>query len=139
MTGGMKCLVEHLRLLKMRGKALCMLLAKPIPSLWSTDDAEKAADILLQDLRDSMVISGHTTIAAHRSDTAQRAMPPWTDVKPDVDLVCKLHERLSDVYNVQDIDVVVVGIFHQVSCPAHAFHHVRAFIWMPVVRIRQII
>lgn len=41
-------------------------------------------------------------------------MPPWTEVQADVDLVCKLHERLNDVYDVHEIDVVVVGIFHQV-------------------------
>lgn len=41
-TGGMKCLVEHVRLLRQRG---------------------------------------HYTIAAHRSDYAQRAMPPWTSVE----------------------------------------------------------
>ncbi|KAK9815193.1 hypothetical protein WJX73_010532 [Symbiochloris irregularis] len=75
-TGGMKCLVEHIRLLKARG---------------------------------------HTTIAVHRSDTAERAMPPWTQVQADVDLVCRLHERLNDVYDVNAIDVVVVGIFHQVA------------------------
>lgn len=74
-TGGMKCLVEHIRLLKQRG---------------------------------------HYTIAVHRSDSAQRAMPPWTTEEADADVVCNLHQRLSDVYPVQDIDVVVVGIFHQV-------------------------
>ena len=42
-------------------------------------------------------------------------MPPWTSVEADVDLVCKLHERLSDVYDVSQLDVVVVGIFHQVG------------------------
>lgn len=41
-------------------------------------------------------------------------MPPWADVSPDLDLVCKLHQRLSDVCDVQEIDIVVVGIFHQV-------------------------
>eukprot|EP00210_Caulerpa_lentillifera_P003532 g3369.t1 len=75
-TGGMKCLVEHLRLLKQRG---------------------------------------HTTIAVHRSDNAMTAMPPWTDVKADVDIVCNLSQRLNDVYPTQQIDVVVVGIFHQVA------------------------
>eukprot|EP00775_Hariotina_reticulata_P001680 gene1680-2024_t len=40
-------------------------------------------------------------------------MPPWTTVEADVDVVCNLHQRLSDVYPVQNIDVVVVGIFHQ--------------------------
>jgi hypothetical protein len=75
-TGGMKCLVEHVRLLRQRG---------------------------------------HYTIAVHRSDTAKRAMPPWTTVEADADVVCNLHQRLSDVYPVQEIDVVVVGIFHQVG------------------------
>lgn len=42
-------------------------------------------------------------------------MPPWCDVSADIDVVCKLHQRLSDVYPVQEIDVVVVGIFHQVG------------------------
>ena len=86
--GGMKCLVEHLRLLKARG---------------------------------------HFTIAAHRSDSAETAMPPWSDVRPDVDLVCKLHQRLGDVYNVHDIDVVVVGIFHQVGpSPCQCFPLLKA-------------
>ena len=58
--------------------------------------------------------AGHMTVAVHRSETATRAMPPWTTVQADVDLVCKLHERLSDVYDVSKLDVVVVGIFHQV-------------------------
>jgi hypothetical protein len=74
-TGGMKCLVEHIRLLRERG---------------------------------------HYTIAVHRSDKAQRAMPPWTNEEADADVVCNLHQRLVDVYPVQEIDVVVVGIFHQV-------------------------
>ena len=71
-TGGMKCLVEHVKLLTCRG---------------------------------------HTVIAVHRSDTANTAMPPWTDIKPSVDVVCRLHQRL---YPASKIDVVVVGIFHQV-------------------------
>ena len=74
-TGGMKCLVEHVKLLTCRG---------------------------------------HTVIAVHRSDTANTAMPPWTDIKPSVDVVCRLHQRLGDVYPASKIDVVVVGIFHQV-------------------------
>lgn len=53
-------------------------------------------------------------IAAHRSETADRAMPPWTQVEASVDLVCRLHQRINDVYDVNKIDVVVVGIFHQV-------------------------
>lgn len=57
---------------------------------------------------------GHTVIAVHRSDTADTAMPPWTSVKPSVDVVCRLHQRLNDVYSANKIDVVVVGIFHQV-------------------------
>jgi len=43
-------------------------------------------------------------------------MPPWTDVQADVDVVCKLHQRLSDCYDTSTIDVVLVGIFHQVGC-----------------------
>lgn len=59
-------------------------------------------------------VAGHFTIAAHRSNSADRAMPPWATVSPDLDLVCRLHQRLSDVCDVQEIDIVVVGIFHQV-------------------------
>ena len=74
-TGGMKCLVEHVKLLTSRG---------------------------------------HTVVAVHRSDTADTAMPPWASVKPSVDVVCRLHQRIGDVYPASKIDVVVVGIFHQV-------------------------
>lgn len=42
-------------------------------------------------------------------------MPPWTPIEADADVVCNLHQRLSDVYPVNSIDVVLVGIFHQVS------------------------
>jgi acetolactate synthase regulatory subunit len=72
----MKCLVEHIRLLRLRG---------------------------------------HYTIAVHRSANAARAMPPWTTVEADMDVVCSLQQRLNDVYPVSNIDVVVVGIFHQVN------------------------
>ncbi len=64
------------------------------------------------------MVAGHTVIAAHRSDTADRAMPPWSPVEASVDVVCRLHQRINDVYNVNQIDVVVVGIFHQVHCHA---------------------
>lgn len=74
-TGGMKCLIEHVKLLMARG---------------------------------------HKVLAVHRSDTADTAMPPWTNVQASVDIVCRLHQRLGDVYSASDIDVVVVGIFHQV-------------------------
>ena len=76
MTGGMKCLVEHIRLLRSRG---------------------------------------HCLVAVHRSDSAAAAMPPWSEVQADRDIVCGLHQRLGDVYPLADIDVVVVGIFHQVG------------------------
>ena len=75
-TGGMKCLIEHVKLL---------------------------------------VARGHKVIAVHRSDTASTAMPPWTTVQASVDIVCGLHQRLGDVYPASEIDVVVVGIFHQVQ------------------------
>lgn len=58
--------------------------------------------------------TGHQTIAIHRSDTARRAMPPWTTIEADVDVVCKLHQSIPDVLAVEEIDCVVVGIFHQV-------------------------
>ena len=64
--------------------------------------------------------AGHTVIAAHRSDTADRAMPPWSPVTATVDVVCRLHQRINDVYDVSQIDVVVVGIFHQVTHPTCA-------------------
>ena len=41
-------------------------------------------------------------------------MPPWSPVEASVDVVCRLHQRINDVYDVNQIDVVVVGIFHQV-------------------------
>jgi hypothetical protein len=41
-------------------------------------------------------------------------MPPWTTIEADADVVCNLHQRLADVYPVNSIDVVLVGIFHQV-------------------------
>ncbi len=44
-------------------------------------------------------------------------MPPWSAVEASVDVVCRLHQRINDVYDVSQIDVVVVGIFHQVSIP----------------------
>ena len=75
-TGGMKCLVEHIKLLVSRG---------------------------------------HKVIAVHRSDTADSAMPPWTTVQASADIVCGLHQRLGDVYPASKIDVVIVGIFHQVQ------------------------
>ena len=49
-----------------------------------------------------------------RSDVAARAMPPWTAEEADVDVVCGLHQRVADVYPVVELDVMVVGIFHQV-------------------------
>lgn len=67
-------------------------------------------------------LAGHTVIAAHRSDTAEKAMPPWSQIEASVDVVCRLHQRINDVYDVNQIDVVVVGIFHQVGallCPCH--------------------
>jgi hypothetical protein len=79
--------------------------------------------------------AGHKTIAIHRSDTAVKAMPPWTDIEADVDVVCKLHQCVNDVFPVGEIDCVVVGIFHQVTSeckshpisnaqnPALTFHH----------------
>jgi len=81
-TGGMKCLVEHVRLL---------------------------------------VARGHHVIALHRSQTAITAMPPWSKVAASQDVVCKLNERMRDVPGIESLDVVVVGIFHQVAEAAATF------------------
>ena len=40
--------------------------------------------------------------------------PTRAQVEASVDVVCRLHQRINDVYDVSKIDVVVVGIFHQV-------------------------
>ena len=48
-------------------------------------------------------------------------MPPWSPVTATVDVVCRLHQRINDVYDVSQIDVVVVGIFHQVTHRICAF------------------
>jgi hypothetical protein len=56
---------------------------------------------------------GHFTVAVHRSDSAARAVPPWSGVEACADVVCRMHERLADVYPVSELDVVVVGIYHQ--------------------------
>jgi len=50
-------------------------------------------------------------------------MPPWTTIEADADVVCNLHQRLSDVYPVNSIDVVLVGIFHQVSGKCYFVRH----------------
>lgn len=49
-------------------------------------------------------------------------------VEASVDVVCRLHQRINDVYDVSKIDVVVVGIFHQArqrmpcTSPASCMH-----------------
>ncbi|GAB4817162.1 hypothetical protein N2152v2_004208 [Parachlorella kessleri] len=75
-TGGMKMLLEQIRLLRQRG---------------------------------------HYVIAAMRSDTAPSALPPWTDVGADEDVVCRLSQRMDEACDMSGVDVVVVGIFHQVA------------------------
>ena len=132
-TGGMKCLVEHIRLLKTRGHryrspvAIAILPSPRLPALassprphgphpcccrhrpnsigWWAESADMALTLAVL----------YRLIAVHRSDKASRAMPPWTEVEADIDIVCSLNQRLDDVYDVRDIDVVVVGIFHQVQ------------------------
>ena len=111
-TGGMKCLVEHIRLLKTRGhrhgtpSSSAHHSSSPacnfLPSLVAVSDPQRIFSLPCR------------TIAVHRSDAANRAMPPWTSVEADVDIVCRLNQQLQDVFDVSTIDVVVVGIFHQV-------------------------
>lgn len=60
---------------------------------------------------------GHFVVALTRSDTAQRAMPPWTSVDADLDVVCQLGQRVDEVCDTVGLDAVVVGIFHQVGMP----------------------
>jgi len=125
-TGGMKCLVEHIRLLRSRGHttiavhrchllkasdcrrgrlirvaaSLCVHLPAGSRTAWQTQQ--------------QLCIGTHGRRRRGRSDTAVRAMPPWTNEEADVDVVCRLHQRLADVYPATNIDVCVVGIFHQV-------------------------
>lgn len=73
-----------------------------------------------------LVARGHKVIAVHRSDTANTAMPPWTTVQASADIVCGLHQRLGDVYPASEIDVVVVGIFHQVQFASPAKYIIAA-------------
>ena len=49
-------------------------------------------------------------------------MPPWATVEADVDVVCRLHQRIADVYPVETLDIIVVGIFHQVWYGTEADH-----------------
>ena len=49
--------------------------------------------------------------------TAAAAMPPWTSVRADVDIVAGLGQRFSEVFpelRGPGVDAVVVGIFYQV-------------------------
>jgi hypothetical protein len=73
-TGGLKILLEHMRLLRARG---------------------------------------HCVVALTRSELAESAVPRWSDVAVDADVVCRAGQRFRDVYDVDDCDVVVTGIFHQ--------------------------
>ncbi|KAI3426406.1 hypothetical protein D9Q98_008776 [Chlorella vulgaris] len=74
-TGGLKILLEQMRLLRQRG---------------------------------------HAIVALTRSEVVDQAVPSWSDVAVDADVVCRLNQRFRDVYDVDSCDVVVTGIFHQV-------------------------
>jgi acetolactate synthase regulatory subunit len=74
-TGGLKILLEQMRLLRQRG---------------------------------------HAIVALTRSEVMDQAVPSWSDVAVDADVVCRLNQRFRDVYDVDSCDVVVTGIFHQV-------------------------
>lgn len=123
----MKMLVEHLRLLKLRGERA------PVPASCAPEDEHCRYHECIRSAAEAPVgcrrcggahrvcaqtaraqrAAGHTTVAVHRSDTARRAMPPWADADACIDVVCGLGERLNDVFPVGELDVVVVGIFHQ--------------------------
>jgi hypothetical protein len=53
-------------------------------------------------------------VALTRSELAESAVPRWSDVAVDADVVCRAGQRFRDVYDVDDCDVVVTGIFHQI-------------------------
>jgi hypothetical protein len=110
-TGGMKCLVEHIRLLRARGH-FTIAAHRCGGCLGGQHACVHAACVAVCTTPPPRPRA--RSITTHRSDSATRAMPPWTTVEADADVVCKLHQRLSDVYPVHDIDVVLVGIFHQV-------------------------
>ncbi|PRW45111.1 glycosyl transferase group 1 [Chlorella sorokiniana] len=95
-TGGLKMLLEQMRLLKLRG---------------------------------------HHIVALTRSDTANTAVPPWSDVQADEGVVCRQDQRFRDVYNVDSCDVVITGIFHQVpewltSCAAPVLYYEQGHEWL---------
>ncbi|KAK3263617.1 hypothetical protein CYMTET_27588, partial [Cymbomonas tetramitiformis] len=106
-TGGMKMLCEHLRLLCERG---------------------------------------HFVIAVHWSDTETRAVPPWFDVKVDLELVLRLNQRLRDVLYqyVMKLDVVVVGWFTQITavlsevgCPVMYFEQGHEYLFADPIRFSK--
>ncbi|KAL4448235.1 hypothetical protein ABPG75_005454 [Micractinium tetrahymenae] len=74
-TGGLKMLLEQMRLLRQRG---------------------------------------HRIVALTRSELAASAVPAWSDVQVDEDIVCGLNQRFRDCYDVDSCDVIMTGIFHQV-------------------------
>lgn len=62
---------------------------------------------------------GHWVGAVLRSDSAQRALPPWTSVEADADVVCGLTQRMDGVgcwvewtcrFNVELVRGGVVGV-----------------------------
>ncbi|PSC70858.1 glycosyl transferase group 1 [Micractinium conductrix] len=74
-TGGLKMLLEQIRLLRQRG---------------------------------------HHVVALMRSELAASAVPPWSDVEVDEDVVVRLTQRFRAAYDVDSCDAIVTGIFHQV-------------------------
>lgn len=86
---------------------------------------------------------GHTLVVVHRSKTATTAIPPWSDVRGDVEVVCKPHDRFADVLDVESLDVMVVGIFHQVaevlagvSCPVVYYEQGHEWLFADDVRFQ---
>lgn len=57
---------------------------------------------------------GHYVVAMTRSELADTAIPLWSDVQVDVDVVVRLDQRFRDCYDVDSCDAIVTGIFHQV-------------------------
>lgn len=56
---------------------------------------------------------GHHVAALFRG-VAPRAVPPWSDVEADADVVISPEQPMAAAYDLRSLDAVVVGIYHQV-------------------------
>ena len=59
-------------------------------------------------------LRGHHVTALF-GGAAPRAMPPWTDVEADADVVVAPQQPLAEAHDLTSVDAVVLGIYHQVA------------------------